>query len=82
MSTANETKEAIRSWVMEKSKSEKCADLNFETPLLENRIISSLQVMDMLLFMEKLSGRKIDVKDLEPGVFKNIDSIYNNFFGA
>lgn len=79
MKSVDEIKEEIRQWVVEKSKTE---DVSYETPLLENRIISSLQIMDMLLFMEKLSGRKIDVKDLEPGVFKDINSIYTNFFGS
>ena len=36
--------------------------------------------MDLIFFLEQLSGRDIEVDDLKPGVFRDVDTIYRNFF--
>ena len=75
-----EIKSAIRKWVLEKNGKIQSKDLRDDTPIIEQRIISSLQIMDLILFLEKLREEAIDVENLKPGVFRTIDIIYNNFF--
>lgn len=51
-----------------------------ETSLLENRFITSFQVLDLLLLLEQNSGNRITVQQLTPGCFKNISVIIDSFF--
>ena len=76
----SEVKISIRKWILEKNGKIQSKGLRDDTPIIEQRIISSLQIMDLILFLEKLRGEAIDVENLKPGVFRTIDIIYNNFF--
>ena len=82
MRTEEEIRRSLRDWIVKKNGKIKPEDLNDQTPIIEQRIISSLQVMDLIFFLEQLSGNPIEVDDLKPGVFRDIDSIYRNFFTA
>lgn len=75
-------KETLRQWVLKKSTKVSESDLTFQTPLLESRILSSLHVMELILEIERISGTKFNLKNLKPGVFNSIDTIYTAFFGA
>lgn len=80
MKTEEEIRRSLRDWVVKKSGKIRPEDFGDQTPIIEQRIISSLQVMDLIFFLEQLSGRDIEVDDLKPGVFRDVDSIYRNFF--
>ena len=80
MRSEAEIRQALRDWVVKTSGKIQPAELNDETPIIEQRIISSLQVMDLILFIERLSNRSIEVDDLKVGVFRNINALYENFF--
>ena len=80
MRTETEIRAALREWIINTSGKIKRGELNDETPLIEERIITSLQVMDLILFLEKLSGQPVEVEQLKAGAFRNIDALYRNFF--
>jgi acyl carrier protein len=80
MRTETEIREALRDWIVKTSGKIQPEELNDETPIIEQRIISSLQVMDLIFFIEKLSNRSIEVESLKVGVFRNINAIYDTFF--
>ena len=80
MKTEAEIRHALRQWIVDKTGRVSRNDLSDTTPIVEHRIITSLQIMDLLLFVEKLSGKPIDVEDLKPGAFKDVDTIYERFF--
>jgi acyl carrier protein len=80
MKSEAEIRQALRDWVIKTNGRIQPKELNDETPLIEQRIISSLQVMDLIFFIEKLSGRSIEVDDLKVGVFRSINVLYDNFF--
>ena len=44
--------------------------------------VGQINLKDLILFIEEHSGRAIDVEQLKPGVFRNIDTIYRNFFAV
>ncbi len=75
-----DVKKQLRDWVASKSKAGK--PVNDDTPLMEQRVITSMQVMDLILFIEKLSGRPVDAGKLKKGVFRDVNTIYENFFHA
>lgn len=75
-------RERLRDWVIQASGRTSREALKDDTPLLENRIITSLQVMDLILFIETLARKPIDVERLKPGLFRDIDTILRNFLEA
>ena len=79
MKSEKKFREAVRQWIVSKSGKIHLEELKDDTPIIEQRIISSLQIMDLILLIEKLSGKPIDVDTLKPGVFKNVDVIVANF---
>jgi acyl carrier protein len=82
MKTETEIREALREWIVKTNGKIQPEQLDDETPIIEQRIISSLQVMDLIFFIEKLSNKSIEVESLKVGVFRNINAIYDTFFQA
>lgn len=82
MKTEAEIKSQLREWISSASKKAGQVAISDDTPIIEQRIITSLQVMDLILYIEQLTDASISVEDLKPGVFKDVNSIYTNFFEA
>ena len=80
MRTETEIRAALREWIVKVSGKIKREELSDETQLIEERIITALQVMDLILFLEKLSGQPVEVEQLKAGAFRNINALYQNFF--
>ena len=64
-----------------------CPDINIaqvgdHTELLRERVITSFQVIDLILHLEHQRGSPIQRRDLEPGCFRDIATIANKFFVA
>jgi acyl carrier protein len=79
MKTEEEFKTELKNWVLQKSTKVTAEELTYSTPLIDTRIISSMQVMELILFLEKLKGSRLNMKNIKPGVFQDINSIYNSF---
>lgn len=79
MKTEPEVRQALRDWVIMKNGKITSAELTDQTLIVKERIISSVQVMDLIFLLEELRGKPIDVTKLKVGVFQNIDTIYENF---
>lgn len=80
MKTEVEIRASLRDWVVRTNGKVSPADIQDDTPILERRIVKSLDIMDLILFLEELRGRPIEVDKLRPGVFRDIDAIWSNFF--
>ncbi len=50
-----------------------------DTPLLEERIITSFDVLDLLIHLEQASGMPIGRDQLKPGSFRDIATIARIF---
>jgi acyl carrier protein len=72
-------KSQLRQWLSQKSgvSAERLKD---DLPLFEQRILSSLHVVELLGFMDGLRGQSIEIEQLRPGAFRDIATIYKNFF--
>jgi acyl carrier protein len=82
MKTEIEIRQSLREWIAKTNGKIRADDLNDDTPIIERRIISSLQLTDLILMLEKLSDNLIDVEMLKPGAFRDINAIYQNFFAT
>jgi hypothetical protein len=53
-----------------------------QTPILQAGLLSSLDVVELVLFVENLRGSEVDVDRIEPEALTNVDSLYEAFFRA
>jgi acyl carrier protein len=72
----------LASWVAERSKSAHPEEISGDTAILEQRLITSLQLMELILEIEGMSGKAVDFSRLRPGDFRDIDTIYKKFFAG
>ena len=79
--TEDEVRAALRQWVRERAPAA-VGEVADDTPLISSRIITSLQVTDLLLLVEELRSAPIDPAMLQPGAFRDIDAIYAAFFAG
>jgi acyl carrier protein len=80
MSAEAEIREQLRGWIIDRSKSG-IDRLDDDTPILESGILSSLDVVELVLFIESLRGEEVDVDDIEPESLTNVHTLYETFFG-
>lgn len=66
---------ALREWVARNARGIDPAELSDTTPLFEDGVLTSLQFPELILLVERLSGRLVDVTALAPGDFRDIDTI-------
>ena len=73
-------KQLLREWIGQRTQRLILGGLRDDTPILEQRVITSLQVMELILFVEKTTGHSVNVAQLKPCSFRSIDNIYTTFF--
>jgi hypothetical protein len=75
-----DTKDALRTWIRERNPGVPAGEPADDTRIIERRYLTSLQVADLLLYIEELRGAPVDPSRLRPGVFASIDAIHAAFF--
>jgi acyl carrier protein len=75
-------REAVRGWILQKVPDLDPARLDADTPILKDRVITSLQILDLILFIESRRKGSIDRKRMKPENFQSIRSICDAFFGG
>ena len=78
--TVTEIQSALRRWILDKHPAYDPGKLTDDTPLIEERLLTSIQVMDLVLFLEDLSGKPVDMTRLQKGAFSSMASIRQAFF--
>lgn len=73
-------KEELKGWIRARAKLAATDALNDDTPILEQGILSSLDVVELVLFIESLRGDEVDIDAIEPEVLTDVDSLYAGFF--
>ena len=72
-------KAQLRAWILAHTDKITDADLRDDTPLLERRILTSLQLADLLLVLEELRGSPVDLERVTGAAFKNLASLVTAF---
>jgi len=78
--TATDARDALRTWIRERNPDVPPGEPADGTRIIERRYLTSLQVADLLLYIEELRQAPVDPHRLKPGVFASIDSIHAAFF--
>ena len=82
MRSEREIRAALRSWVLDKAKNLDGHVLTDQTPVFDERYLRSLHLPELLLLIERLRGEPIEVDDLRPGDFRDIDTLVLRFCAA
>ncbi|MGW7003313.1 hypothetical protein ACWGCW_10895 [Streptomyces sp. NPDC054933] len=82
MRSEQEIRDSLRSWVLAKAADRDGAAITDQTALFEERYLRSVHLPELLLLLERLRGAPIDVEDLNPGDFRDIDSMVLRFGNA
>lgn len=53
-----------------------------DTLVIETGILSSLDIVEFVLYIESLTGKEIDAEELEPAAFANTNAMYATFFAS
>lgn len=75
-----EIRRQLRDWILTRTKNPPTGEFTDATQILEEGILSSLDVVEFVLYIESLRGDEVDVDDIEPEVFTSIDTLYQAFF--
>ena len=76
-----EVKAQLRAWIVKQAKKPVGKDFGNDTALLQKGILTSLDIVEFVLFIENLRGTEIDPDAIEPEAFTSVNSIYTVFFG-
>lgn len=68
----------LREWIEERT-ARRVAD---DTLIFETGLLSSMDVVELILFVETLMADEIDLEIMDPEVFASIDTIVAGFFPA
>jgi acyl carrier protein len=77
----SEVRRQLRDWIVDRAK-EKPDALSDDTPIMENGILSSLDVVELILFIERIRGDEVDTDALEPESIRDVNAIYQTFFSV
>ena len=72
-------RDQLRDWVRANGKV-KDKPLADDTPLVASGILSSLQIMELIFWIERAADISVDVEQIRPGAFRSIDTICETFF--
>lgn len=76
----HEIKDKLRNWIRKHAKTPPSADFSDATHILEEGILSSLDIVEFVLFIESLRGDEVDADAIEPEAFTSIETLYATFF--
>jgi hypothetical protein len=79
MRSDQETRDRLRAWVRTKTADPGGDGFTDRTPLFEERHLRSVHLPELLLLLERLRGAPIDVENLRPGDFRDIDTMVLRF---
>jgi len=75
-----EIRDQLRGWILERAGAPPDKELDGDTPILDSGLLSSLDVLELILFIESLRGDEVDVEAIEPEVITSIDTLFDAFF--
>ena len=70
----------LREWILERSGAGTDRLTDIEMPILEEGLLSSLDIVEFILFIESIREEEVDIENIEPEVFTNLRTLYEAFF--
>lgn len=73
-------REELRAWILDRSGAGDDRLSQDDMPILDEGLLSSLDVVEFILFIESLREEEVEIDDIEPEVFSNINTLVEAFF--
>ena len=73
-------REELRGWILARSGAAPDRLSSDDQPILDDGLLSSLDIVEFILFIESVREEEVDIEAIEPEVFNNIDSLIEAFF--
>ena len=70
---------AVREWILARRPEVPPAALQDDTPLLTSRLLTSLDLLELIVFLERLRARPVRVEELRAGAFHDLNALCLNF---
>ncbi|MGA5821167.1 acyl carrier protein [Kitasatospora sp. NPDC094028] len=67
----------VRDWIL--ARNPDVTELDAETDIIDTRVITSLQFVELVLHVEDLRGRMLESSDVDLDAFRTLGSIERNF---
>lgn len=80
MSDSQNKRAQLRHWLAEEGRLSAADRLDDDRSLISERIISSLQISDLLLFIGRLRGYEVTVQEIQADAFHSINTLMQHFF--
>lgn len=80
MMQESEVRTKLRGWILKHAKTPPRAEFTDATPILADGILSSLDIVEFVLYIESLLGEDIDVDSIEQEAFTSVNALYTAFF--
>lgn len=69
----------LRAWILTKNDEADPEELSDQTPLLADGWLRSIHLPELILLLERWRGEPVDVTDLGPGDFRDVETIVSRF---
>jgi hypothetical protein len=79
MKSESAIRSELRRWILSNGGGD-AKGFDDQTPIFRDGILKSVHIMDLILLVEELSGRSLEIEELNPRSFGSIDAIYDTFF--
>ena len=73
-------REELRGWILDRSGAPPDRLARDDQAILDEGLLSSLDVVEFILFIESLREEEVDIEAIEPEVFNSIDTLVEAFF--
>jgi len=73
-------REELRAWILERAGAPWDRLPRDDLAIVDDGLLSSLDVVEFILFIEDLRGEEVDIDRIEPDAFTNIDTLVEAFF--
>lgn len=75
-----EVKQRLRAWLVERAREPQVGTIADDYDLILHRAVDSLRFVEFVLFVEELSGRRIEPEAVRLDDFRTLDEIWRCWF--
>jgi len=75
-----EIRKQLRRWILDRSGASPDRLAQDDDPILDDGLLSSLDIVEFILFIESLREEEVDIEAIEPEIFNSIETLMIAFF--
>ena len=80
MIAESDVRDQLRDWILNRANATGRIDLTDDMPIIDDGLLTSLDVVELILLIEFMRGEEVDIENIEPEYFASINSMCDAFF--